>query len=115
MLFRSRLYLIALLLCLRYHLVHGASAHGLPVQELRGAMDATVADDWTLEEVQASFQLRLDAAAGAAAREKANEEALAAIRARMAGCPVVRNLPGHTTWGIRLGVEEAGASPDLRP
>jgi uncharacterized OsmC-like protein len=87
-----RLSLIALLLCLRFHLVSEAAERQIPLRQLRATLSVAVSETWDLEAYRAEFQLQLDPTAGAAGLARADRAALAALRERMARSPVARNL-----------------------
>lgn len=87
-----RLSLIALLLCLRYHLLSEARNREIPLDELRGTLTVDVTPEWDIVKLRAAFTLLLDASAGRCGRTRADAAALLAMRQRMEGSPVARNL-----------------------
>jgi hypothetical protein len=88
-----RLSLIALLLCLRFHLIQEAEKRQMPLKALRGTLTVDVTEDWDIERWSAHFAVVLDAAASGVAQTNADAPALAALRARMERSPVARNMP----------------------
>jgi hypothetical protein len=99
-----RLSLIALLLCLHHHLVHGAAERQIPLRQLRATLSVAVSSRWDLESYRADFQLLLDPSAGAAGLARVDGAALAALRERMARSPVARNLPARVNAQIVVGI-----------
>lgn len=97
-----RLYLLSLLLCMRYHLVSEASERQIPLQHLQATMTVEVSDAWDFEGFSAEFQLLLDPAASPAIGNRADAAALLAMRERMENSPVVRNLPAITKRHIKV-------------
>ena len=97
-----RLSLIALLLCMRFHLIREASDRQIPLQRLRATLTVEVTEDWDIARWSADFTLVLDAAAGREACAKADAAALAALRNRMEHSPVVRNLPHSAPHELQL-------------
>lgn len=108
---RFRLFLLSLLLCQHFHLVRGAEAHGLPLEQVEGEMAVVTAADWLVQEVHGSFALRLRPGDGAAAFSAAAgsdpaalQRALDDLRERLAHCPVARNLPPGAATSLALNV-----------
>ena len=87
-----RLSLISLLLCLRYHLVSEARDRQIPLRELHASLSVKVTQEWDIEGWSAAFSLLPDGGADGPERQRADAEALAAMRTRMERSPVARNL-----------------------
>ena len=102
-----RLYLSSMLICLHYHLVSEAREQGLALREVRGDFSATTAEDWTLEEVSAEFRLVLDPGTSPSEDATALGEAglIERMRARLLGCPVLRNLEASCRRSLSLQLE----------
>ena len=97
-----RLYLLALLLCQHHYLVANALERLIPLEQLEAAFTVITSADWILEHVNGDFRLQLDPAASAEERARADAEAIAFMRERMALCPVSRNLPATAQKSIDL-------------
>ena len=97
-----RLSLIALLLCLRHHLLSEAHERQIPLRELRATLTVEVTQTWDIERLAAEFTLLLDAAEGSAVRQRADAAALMAMRQRMEGSPVARNLAASSQNSINV-------------
>lgn len=97
-----RLYLLSLLLCQHHYLVANAQERAIPLLQVEADISVTTSADWILEHVNGDFRLQLDPAASAEERARADAEALAFIRGRMALCPVSRNLPATVQKSIAL-------------
>ncbi|MFZ0406769.1 MAG: hypothetical protein WAM11_01480 [Cyanobium sp.] len=100
-----RLHLIALLLCLHFHLVSEARERQIPLQQVVADLTVTVSNSWDLEAVVASFQLRLDPGASPEARARASEEAIGAMRERMQHSPVPRNRPAAVPMTLNIALQ----------
>ena len=96
-----RLFLLSLLLCQHYYLVANAQERHLPLAAVDGVLSVTTSADWMIEAVDGTFQVRLDAADGAATPEL-DEPSRAFLERRMKVCPVSRNLPGTVTKSIMV-------------
>lgn len=94
-----RLYLLSLLLCQHHYLVANAQERHLPLAAVDGVLNVTASADWMIEAVNGRFQVRLEAADGAATPEL-DAPTLAFLERRMKVCPVSRNLPGTVTKSI---------------
>ncbi len=71
----------------------------LPLAAVDGVLSVTASADWMVEAVEGSFQVRLEAADGAATPDL-DEPSRAFLERRMQVCPVSRNLPGTVTKSI---------------
>ena len=100
-----RLHLIAMLLCLRYHLEAEARERGIPLQKVKAAFTATVSDSWDLQELDARFSLWLDPEASPEARQRADDTAIAAMGERMRLSPVSRNRPVGVPLQLELALQ----------
>jgi hypothetical protein len=94
-----RLFLLSLLLCQHHYLVANAIERHLPLAAVDGLLSVTASADWMVEAVEGTFQVRLEAADGAATPEL-DEPSRAFLERRMKVCPVSRNLPGTVTKSI---------------
>jgi hypothetical protein len=94
-----RLFLLSLLLCQHHDLVANARERDLPLAAVDGVLSVTASADWMVEAVDGTFQVRLEAADGAATLEL-DEPSRAFLERRMQVCPVSRNLPGTVTKSI---------------
>lgn len=101
-----RLHLIALLLCLGFHLVAEARERRIPLQKVEGNLAVTVSESWDLVALVASFRLRLDPGASSEARALASAEAIAAVQERMQNSPVPRNRPAAVPLSLEVALEE---------
>lgn len=100
-----RLHLIALLLCLRFHLLAEARERQIPLSEMRATLRVTVSGSWDLETVVARFQLWLPPDTSATGRARASAEAIQAMQERMRLSPVARNLPPAVPLTIGVEIE----------
>jgi len=94
-----RLFLLSLLLCQHHYLVADALERHLPLAAVDGVLSVTASADWMVEAVEGTFQVRLEAADGAAT-PVLDEPSRAFLERRMKVCPVSRNLPGTVTKSI---------------
>jgi hypothetical protein len=94
-----RLFLLSLLLCQHHYLVANAVERHLPLAAVDGVLSVTASADWMVEAVDGTFQVRLEAADGAATHVL-DEPSRAFLERRMKVCPVSRNLPGTVTKSI---------------
>ncbi|MCT0206391.1 hypothetical protein [Synechococcus sp. CS-1332] len=94
-----RLYLLSLLLCQHHYLVANAVERQLPLATVDGVLSVTASADWMIEAVNGTFQVRLEAADGAATPEL-DGPSRAFLERRMKVCPVSRNLPGTVSKSI---------------
>jgi hypothetical protein len=101
-----RLFLLSLLLCQHFYLVANARERGLPLLRVDGEFTVTTGADWILQRLDGLFRLRLDPAAPAAERRRADAEAIAFIAERMKLCPVSRNLPAAVAKAVAVRVED---------
>lgn len=100
-----RLYLLSLLLCQHHYLVANAAERNLPLQQVEGAFTVITSADWILEQVSGDFRMRLDPAASAEERGRADANAISYISERMKLCPVSRNLPASVQKAIALHLD----------
>jgi hypothetical protein len=103
-----RIFLLSLLLCQHFYLVANARERGLPLQQVDGEFTVTTGADWILRRVDGTFRLRLDPAAPAEERRRADAEAIDFIADRMKLCPVSRNLPSDVAKAVAVRVEDGG-------
>ncbi len=94
-----RLFLLSLLLCQHHYLVANAVERHLPLAAVDGVLSVIASADWMIEAVEGTFQVRLEAADGAAT-PALDEPSRAFLERRMKVCPVSRNLPGTVTKTI---------------
>ncbi len=94
-----RLFLLSLLLCQHHYLVANARERHLPLAAVNGVLSVTASADWMVEAVEGTFQVRLEAADGAAT-PALDEASRAFLERRVKVCPVSRNLPGTVTKSI---------------
>jgi hypothetical protein len=88
--------------------VANARERGLPLQQVDGEFTVTTGADWILRRVDGTFRLRLDPAATAEERRRADAAAIDFIAERMKLCPVSRNLPSDVAKAVVVRVEEGG-------
>jgi hypothetical protein len=100
-----RLFLLSLLLCQHHYLVANAVERHLPLAAVDGVLSVTASADWMVEAVNGTFQVRLEAADGAAT-PVLDEPSRAFLERRMKVCPVSRNLPGTVTKSILVQAAE---------
>ena len=106
-----RLFLLSLLLCQHFYLVANAHERGLPLLRVEGEFTVTTGADWILQRLDGTFLLRLDPAAPAAERQRADAEAIAFIAERMKLCPVSRNLPATVAKAVAVRVRRGEEGP----
>lgn len=96
-----RLYLISLLLCQHFYLVANAREKAIPLQQVEAYFIVTTSSDWIVASVTGDFRIRLDGAASAQERGRADADAIAYLEERMKLCPISRNLPD----GVRKRID----------
>ena len=96
-----RLYMISLLLCQHFYLVANAREKAIPLQQVDADFLVTTSSDWIVASVTGDFRIRLDGAASAQERGRADADAIAYLEERMKLCPISRNLPD----GVRKRIE----------
>ena len=91
------IYVYAMLACQHLYLRTNAAERGLILERSRGEINARADADWHLERVAVRFEVKL--------RSGSNNAAVTEqIAARMAQCPVSKNLPAGLNIDVTLNL-----------